>query len=157
MGSWLHSGMDLGGITVLLDQHGSPGGTSLGHQHGYRWWPSLHVSTASSLVTRTMDITIQHSCIRAIDLDMALGGSLGTDITMASGGRQLPHISSSLPSTLQFCLFPQHIIPLHSFAIFPIFLPYTYSPRWHPAWGEFITVLLTPWPHDAGWLLRCIF
>lgn len=60
--------------------------TVLRHQHGFSRQPSPQTFTWSLMITRALDINVDPSCSKTMEPDTVLGGSLGPDIPMASGG-----------------------------------------------------------------------
>lgn len=60
--------------------------TGVTHSRDLRWQPRPLTSAWPWVVIQTMDINIDPSCNRTKEPDTALSGSLGQDVTMASGG-----------------------------------------------------------------------
>lgn len=68
----------------------------LGHKHGHRLQPKHWASLFSLVEVWVMD---DHT-----DPDMALGGSPGSDVTIAPSGKQVSHISLFLTTFISFVL-----------------------------------------------------
>lgn len=66
------------GSTFHPDLYGLHGHMTLKHQHGLRY--------QLSMTTGATDINIEPCCCRATDLDIALRGSLGSDVMMKWAG-----------------------------------------------------------------------
>lgn len=76
-----------GGCAGLLDCHDRCGGTSLGHQHNHRWWPSPWESTGFLVVPGAVEINTEYQgCVKAMDPGTAFSTSPGLGVTIALGG-----------------------------------------------------------------------
>ena len=63
------------------DVYGPSGSLTLNHQHGLRYQPRLQASEAT-------DFNTEKGCCKAKDPDMAIGSSLGLNVTMIPGGSE---------------------------------------------------------------------
>ncbi|KAK7821257.1 hypothetical protein U0070_000203 [Myodes glareolus] len=87
---------------VYSDQHGPGSSTAPGHTHEHRLWPRPRARLWPLVATWAMDINTDPDCESTTDLDMVLGHTPGSDVTMAPGGssghlgRSSPHGSMAL-------------------------------------------------------------